>query len=540
MKCRSTILKWVTAWILPAAILIVAILLRLQVAQDPLWIDELHTAWVVSADVKDVWQRALIGNQSPLWFYGVKWVCSLFGVSPGTVRGLSLLAGTASIIVAMVTVWRWTGSRLTANLCGLLFAIHPDFIWVATEARPYACVQLAFLLQLGLAARLIAVSLGWRSARPDSRSTTWLVAALLMASVVICYLHYSAFPAVIAILMAVTIGCWLQVQRRVWMRQLGWMWLGFTLLASPAIVHGWHISSRQFDWAIAVDPPRFWRQTLTSWSLLVLVPMVFDRISSLRRSASAGGPPRLPFPPAVRLLLATCLCSLAAVLIHQVAAAGGLQHFRYILCGTSAAVLLLAIYLSPAGRGRGRGRGWSRAVAASLIGGAACIYLTVQNPLLIDLMAGQPYAQWRNEPWYAAIDAVNDELAKSPAPVFVFPNLVEDNYLAGHPTSAWDRYYLFPVRGIYRVESPADPLYLAGRSLATNRPLRDSDLQAIDDARRAILIYRANYADVEWSLAIIENQLLGNGNGFSSQPQVLSYSDSLHVATIRTGPGTGN
>src|SRR5205085_8159309 len=71
--------------------------LRLTNIGESLWLDELHTGWVVKDAWSDVAWRAQIGNQSPLWFYAVKVVTTLGGESEFTLRLLSLIAGTALI-----------------------------------------------------------------------------------------------------------------------------------------------------------------------------------------------------------------------------------------------------------------------------------------------------------------------------------------------------------------------------------------------------------------------------------------------------------
>ena len=68
---------------------------RLYQVGESLWVDELHTAWVISDRLVDLPHRAAMGNTSPLYFY-LPWAATrLFGVGEFAVRLPSLAAGIA-------------------------------------------------------------------------------------------------------------------------------------------------------------------------------------------------------------------------------------------------------------------------------------------------------------------------------------------------------------------------------------------------------------------------------------------------------------
>src|SRR5437762_14037393 len=82
-------------WTLMALFLVVAIgaALRLWQARESLWLDELHTAWCAGGSLADVAPRAMIGNQSPLFFW-LEWlIVRLLGSSEWTLRLPSIVAG---------------------------------------------------------------------------------------------------------------------------------------------------------------------------------------------------------------------------------------------------------------------------------------------------------------------------------------------------------------------------------------------------------------------------------------------------------------
>ena len=67
-------------------------------AGESLWLDELHTSWVVAMGCRRFPPARGAGNQSPLYFY-LEWgVVQLAGQHEWTLRWLSLAAGTGLIL----------------------------------------------------------------------------------------------------------------------------------------------------------------------------------------------------------------------------------------------------------------------------------------------------------------------------------------------------------------------------------------------------------------------------------------------------------
>src|SRR5689334_12265200 len=113
--------------------------LRLTNISESLWLDELHTGWVVKDAWSDVTWRAQIGNQSAVWFYAVKLITTLGGESELTLRLLSLIAGTALIpatywLVRLLMPKGSSGGPLACGLAAALIAVDPNCIFYATEA----------------------------------------------------------------------------------------------------------------------------------------------------------------------------------------------------------------------------------------------------------------------------------------------------------------------------------------------------------------------------------------------------------------------
>ena len=148
MRCLAALLI-----LLP---LLVGCWIRWQYAvNDPLWIDELHTSWVVSGGWSDIAGRATMGNQSPLYFWGVYPVVQLLGPSPINLRLLSLIAGCATLLIGPWLVWSRTRSVISTAVTASVLAIESQLVFYSSEARPYALLQLGGLLFVWLAFRQV-------------------------------------------------------------------------------------------------------------------------------------------------------------------------------------------------------------------------------------------------------------------------------------------------------------------------------------------------------------------------------------------------
>ena len=111
----------VIACILLTVVISLGIFVRVSSTAEPMWLDECHTAWAVNADsLSVVAGRAADGNQPPLYFALVWSVTQVFGLTEFSLRLVSLVAGSAMIIIA--SLWaraltsRWSAAILVAGL----------------------------------------------------------------------------------------------------------------------------------------------------------------------------------------------------------------------------------------------------------------------------------------------------------------------------------------------------------------------------------------------------------------------------------------
>lgn len=154
--------------------------IRLVVAHQPLFADELSTYWIVTTHdfggvLSTVHSNAEI---TPPLYFALAWVSSQISHAPELVRLPSLVAGTATIPLVYL-LGRRTVGRAAGLVGAALTAFGPFMIYYSTEARGYG-VMMA-LTVLSTLAMLKAVDGGGRP--------WWAVYAL--ATVGAAYSHYT-------------------------------------------------------------------------------------------------------------------------------------------------------------------------------------------------------------------------------------------------------------------------------------------------------------------------------------------------------------
>ena len=171
-------------WLIPLVLL--GAWLRCAQVHESLWLDELHTSWVVADGAGAVADRARAGNQSPLYF-GLVWgVVQLLGHHEWTLRLISLAAGIGLILGTYALVWHWSRSVASGLFAALLVAISRDCIFYAQEARPYALLQLSAVAHAALFVELV------------QRPTRARRMVLVVGAAWLFYLHYTSFLFLLA------------------------------------------------------------------------------------------------------------------------------------------------------------------------------------------------------------------------------------------------------------------------------------------------------------------------------------------------------
>ncbi|MCC9604888.1 glycosyltransferase family 39 protein [Blastopirellula sp. JC732] len=228
-----------TARLFWRSLLLIALLglgLRMLPLAESLWLDELHTSWVISGDWEGLAKRARQGNNSPLYFWGMKLVVACFGDDEWTLRMPSVICGCAALCGIGVLVRRWSGSGLAGCVAALLVALDRDMIFYATEARPYAAAQLGCIGVFAVTMRL------WRDF--DWRDV-WIWTALAALTI---HLHITAGLFVAACLPPLTLAAW---GHGAWKR-LALMLITLMVLLAPLSLQLQVIYARRPNWSIFI------------------------------------------------------------------------------------------------------------------------------------------------------------------------------------------------------------------------------------------------------------------------------------------------
>jgi 4-amino-4-deoxy-L-arabinose transferase-like glycosyltransferase len=142
----------VTPFRLAAGLTLLALTLRLtNLGGRALWLDEAFSQWFSDRSYHYLWTVLPTYEAHPPFFYTVlktwRW---LVGEGHFAMRGLSALAGTLTVLVAMGIAWEQerdgaTGRPLLrAGIAGFLCACSPLFMVIGQEARPYPLLTLAY------------------------------------------------------------------------------------------------------------------------------------------------------------------------------------------------------------------------------------------------------------------------------------------------------------------------------------------------------------------------------------------------------------
>ena len=505
-----------------AAVVGLAFWLRIGQATESLWLDELHTSWVVADGVQQLVPRATIGNYSPAYF-GLVWaVTKCAGASEVYLRLPSILAGTALVAGVCLVVVHWTASWSAGLLAALLVALDRHCVFYAQEARPYALVQLLGLLHV--------VVFGCLVYRPHlALRATWIA-----TGAVLFYLHYTAallFVAEVVFYGVVRLGgdshCadasgfwpplagvsglgtppspragtlgyrWRQLVTDV-------AWLGIGLL--PAIPHVREIAQRRQDWSSFVPARSWWRiwelADVFPLDVYVLAPLVIlalawmgARMSRRRPAAAFCGVCELRW-----FLLVLCWFLVPLGIAWAVTAQGYAPLFfrRYLMAAAVAPILGTALCCAACPSAL-----WRAVLAITVVG--------------LSIYEGGLVSQWRqdgrvigdrNQDWRSAVEYVR-ERARADAPVFVRSGLIEAERWYDSPEDLRREYCLLPVLGLYRLDQPREILFPL--------PIRPPAVLSADARRRVLACGQA------WCLVQ------------GSEPSVARFEEALRSSWQRAG-----
>ena len=248
----------------------IAVLLRLPSCYESLWLDELHSAWIVTDGIGSVYQRSIIGHQSPCYYLQL-WIWKqIVGGSELMLRLNSVLfvAGGCGVITYGIT--KWTSSLLAGLVSGLTLAIENNSLFFGTELRPFALVILCSAISIILFLQLLS------SESRHQRAGSW---CFLIITILISTICQPTSLGVLAWLPLGLCGTWLiknprEFQRITWLDAalITITALAMLILWKTTLDQSWAEKSMWGSFATATHWQQIW--DIWDWPSLLLIPFM--------------------------------------------------------------------------------------------------------------------------------------------------------------------------------------------------------------------------------------------------------------------------
>ncbi len=415
-----------------------------------LWLDELHTSWVIADGWQSISARASAGNQSPWYFYLLFAVKSTVGIfaDQSSSKTEELCLRLPSVIFWSISVGLVAGMLtridrkrgaigLAAGLCGCILVDRLEWFY-AVEARAYSLVQL-----LSLLAWITIAKKGVRVAVAGQVIWVILATALLL-------LHLTSGPAVLAQWLMLTVISVKQSRNR-------WAWLASTLwLAGLGIwlaIGAVSIWDRRAQWtAFAGDTSL--NSVVSQFPILVAV-VVIAIVIGFERARFSG--PRSSSVGATWLWVAAAGIPLAISWLATRFEIAPIFHYRFAISVAMPLYLLLGCLV------------WqlTRPILRWLSITGTLVWLVYSQGTIEHLRNGQLMGPNRGEGWREATQFVSKNIAPQQDALWCYAGLLE-GHAANIPLGPQqDEYLSFPLRGCYRVVSDDEtimPRALVGSS----------------------------------------------------------------------------
>ena len=460
-------------WLPLVLIFAAGVWLRIDIAsQELLWLDELHTGWSVTGGFAQMLSRSAQGNQAPL-FFSLAWsVVSILGTSELTLRMVSVIAGSLTMLAAARLVWNWTHSALAAAIVAGLIAVDDTFIWYATEARPYALLHLLSVFQMGGFLRLTIRLTSPQEDRGPAKSPL----AFVLLSLALLYAHYTAIFLLVSELVFLTLAIAVTRVagtpiRNSTVGSIVGIMVAIATAASPLL---WQMSQaygQPSDWKAVASTTQFVDEqsmNFLAWFLLPITSVVVVWIFSSRDK-------RFPFPENsqaesdryTRPNRSLCLATTAAVFILPCGLIGGLAETdvipitlsRYMSSSLVAGPIFAAMIL-------GMFEKKQLAMAGMIFLATTAILNVAANRLVVQSIRAGQIPAMRVENWPAAITKINETQSKGSHPILLFGSVIEDAGALSNRSQQFQRYLQFPVSSIYELEQDSRFIF-AGPTVVT-------------------------------------------------------------------------
>ncbi len=440
--------RFLLIWVLPV-LLVAAFLIRIKLAEQPLWLDELHTAWVIDANWSDVAHRAEIGNQTPLFFYAEKLVIDCIGFSALNLRLIPIIASVAQVVVIFLVLNRWTGASAAGFVAALMLTINPIQLFAGTDARPYSTIGLVACIQLALIVRY------WQKESYELKPSRGFDISWIATNVLLFYLHYTTIFWIASLWLGL---CWMSAtihprpSRQKLVRWLVYQPILIFFLCVPGLLHVASILPYRSQWSSFVRLDNFFVNLSSIIFVLFISPLLAAAILQLLYLIKPHQGWSVVKDRRWVPLLVLTLCGMFIPPVIAAVLTGWnivfVAHWRYFVASVTAGFylpgLMVGIWQWPRVR-------WMTAALIIAIG------LATNSELLQSIWTGK-LPQMHQEHWAQVSQTIRSLNADRQLPVVLCPGLVEDRALVGEllPMTTQRRrqfqhYCTFALDGPYRI-----------------------------------------------------------------------------------------
>ena len=462
-----------TFWLTVIPISLGGLLLRFWFAGEPLWLDELHTAWCVDGSFVHIGHRAGQGSQTPLFYWLTAAVTSLTGTNVFSLRAVSLMFGTLSIIGCAATVYRLTQNLPAAVATAVLVSIDAWLLFYSTESRPYAMLQLLSLLQFLVLAACVNGS-------ATELRTSWL---LVVLTGLVLATHLTG-----ALLIMSEILVLLATGPKKNMSRIGSLAAG-TLLALPAVMFSLPAFEIREQWISMSGPEKLFQD----WK----IPLLLQTLPAVLLTASSwfldANQRQLQRWCLAAILWATLPLVLALVL-DAVSIPVASYRFTTVSSLAPAVCIALSVPLNSSRK--------ITTIGLILVTG----FSVLLSPVTVNCFRNANPPRFRNENWESAVEFVNS--LETEQPLFLFANIYEDRQALVESSPAFQDYLSFPVRGPYKIT--AEKTVISMPTLSLDGWL-DEHVQRIRTHQGACLICRVGDDQFQKIQASLHSNLKRNG-----------------------------
>lgn len=433
-------------WIPVLAIVLVGGFLRCVPLHESLWVDELHTAWVVAGEAHDVATRAHLGNNGAAWFISVKLITDTLGLQEWTLRLASIVAGIALLPGTWFLARHWQCSTTTSLLAVALVAVDGNALFFSGEARVYATVQLFAMIHLSLFSRLCL---------QPQRTATWIF--WICSGIVLFHLHCTTALVLVAEVIAYALlWRWHKEPATSWIYMaLGLAAMGLAMLPAAGLVR--EIAQRRDNWSMFIQQTGnplaiFQMYPLHVYLLMPLVAIgitwLLERFRLREDVGDLDEPQADETPVDQQLLTGPLIIALTWILVPLVLAwlateldFARLFHRRYLISSSVALAPGTALILS-------RSKLRASVVQGVALGVFVIALLTI-SPLK-QIRYGRISLRHASEDWQSAVATINS--ADDSTPVILYSGLIEADAWHASTVAIEREYCELPVRGIYPLD----------------------------------------------------------------------------------------